>query len=66
MLKGMREPDVIEEELIEINATADDVVKLERLIAWCAVHPDEIPFAMRILMGWRGKGTHSSEADPRA
>jgi hypothetical protein len=56
MLKSMREPDIIEAELIEINATADDVVKLERIIAWCAVHPDEIPFAMRILMGWRGKG----------
>lgn len=51
----MREPDIIEAELVEINATADDVVKLERIIAWCAVHPDEIPFAMRILMGWRAK-----------
>jgi len=28
-------------------------VKLERIIAWCAVHPDEIPFALHQLMGWR-------------
>ena len=46
----MRAPEVIEEELIEISAIADDTLKFERIIAWCAAHPDEIPFAMHHLM----------------
>jgi hypothetical protein len=47
----MRDPQVIEEELIEISAIADDAVKLERIIAWCAAHPDEVPFALHQFMG---------------
>jgi hypothetical protein len=47
----MRDPEIIEEELIEIGATADDATKLEQLIAWCAVHPDEVPVAIRMLLG---------------
>ena len=46
----MRDPEVIESELIEISAIADDTLKLERIIAWCATHPDEIPFALHQLM----------------
>jgi len=46
----MRDPAVIEAELIEISAIADDPLKLERIIAWCATHPDEIPFALHHLM----------------
>ncbi len=46
----MRQPEQIEEELFEIAATADDGTKLEQIIAWCATHPDEIPFAMHILL----------------
>ncbi len=34
---------------------ADDGVKLERIIAWCAVHPDEVPFALHHLMRRRDK-----------
>ena len=47
----MRDPQVVEEELLEISAIADDTVKFERLIAWSAMHPDEITFAMRFLSG---------------
>jgi hypothetical protein len=46
----MREPDVIEAELIEISGIAEDENKMERILAWCATHPDEIPFAIRFLM----------------
>jgi len=51
----MRELNIIETELMEIAAIPDDAVKLERIIAWCATHPDEIPFALHQLMGWRDK-----------
>ncbi|HVW86497.1 MAG TPA: hypothetical protein VHB50_17545 [Bryobacteraceae bacterium] len=46
----MRDPEVIEAELMEISAIAEDETKFERIIAWCATHPDEVPFAIRILM----------------
>jgi hypothetical protein len=46
----MRDPEIIENELIEISSIADDSLKLERLIAWCAAHPDEVPFALRQLL----------------
>jgi hypothetical protein len=49
----MRQPDIIEEELIEIAALGDEETKLDRIIVWCATHPDEIPFGMHILMGKR-------------
>jgi hypothetical protein len=52
----MRSPEVIEADLMEISAIADDTVKLERIIAWCAAHPDEVPFALHQLMGGRAKG----------
>jgi hypothetical protein len=52
----MREPEVIETELMEMSAIADDTLKLERIIAWCAVHPDEIPFALHQMMGKIGRG----------
>jgi hypothetical protein len=55
----MRQPDVIEAELAEISGIAEDENKIERIIAWCATHPDEIPFAMRFLMG-RSAGAASS------
>lgn len=51
----MRDPETIETELMEISAIPDDVVKLERIITWCAVHPDEVPFALHQLMGRRDK-----------
>jgi hypothetical protein len=57
----MRDPETIETELMEISAIADDSVKLERIITWCACHPDELPFALHQVMGWRDK-----HASPRS
>ena len=50
----MRDPEVIEAELVEISGIAEDENKFERIVAWCATHPDEVPFALRMFMG-RGK-----------
>ena len=52
---SMRDPEIIETELMEISAIADDSVKFERIVAWCATHPDEVPFALHQLTGRRGK-----------
>ena len=46
----MRAPEEIEAELIEISAIADDSLKFERIVAWCAAHPDEVPFALHHLL----------------
>ena len=51
----MRDPEIIETELMAISAVADDAVKLEHIIAWCACHPDVVPFAPHQLMGRRDK-----------
>ena len=51
----MRDPETIETELMEISSIADDTLKLERIIAWCASHPDEVPFALHQFMGRRDK-----------
>ena len=59
----MRDLQTIETELIEIGAIADDAVKLERLVAWCAAHPDEVPFALHQLLGRRGKHAKRSSPD---
>jgi hypothetical protein len=47
----MRDLEIIEAELMEISAIADDSLKLERIIVWCASHPEEVPFALHQLMG---------------
>jgi hypothetical protein len=47
----MRDPEIVEAELVEISAMADDEMKLNSIIVWCATHPDEIPLAMHMLMG---------------
>ena len=52
---AMRDPEIIETELVEISAIADDTVKFERIVAWCAAHPDEIPFALHQLLGRQDK-----------
>ena len=52
-----RDEQVVEAELIEIMGIQDDTVKLERIVAWCAAYPDEIPFALRFFR---------SRASPRA
>jgi len=56
----MRDPQIIEAELIEISAIADDSIKFERIVAWCATHPGEIPLALHQLMGRSGKHTPDS------
>ena len=52
---SMPDTEIIEAELMEIGAIPDDLLKLERTIAWCASHPDEVPFAMHHLLGRRDK-----------
>lgn len=47
----MRDPQIVEEELVEIGAIQDDITKFERIIAWSAAHPDEVPFAVKFLRG---------------
>ena len=59
----MRDPEIIETELMAISAVADDAVKLEHIIAWCACHPDEVPFALHQLMG-RGDKHASQTSKP--
>ena len=49
----MRDPEIIETELMAISAIADDSVKFERIVAWCATHPDEVPFALHHMMSGR-------------
>jgi hypothetical protein len=56
----MRDPETIETELMEISAIADETIKLERIIAWCASHPDEVPFALHQLMTRRDR--HRSQS----
>jgi hypothetical protein len=53
--KFMRDPETIETELMSISALADDSLKFERIVAWCASHPDEVPFALHQMMSRRGK-----------
>ena len=55
----MRDPEVIETELMEISAIADDSIKFERIVSWCASHPDEVPFALHQMLSRREK--HTSE-----
>ena len=51
----MRDAEIIETELMEMSAIADDTIKFERIIAWCASHPEEVPFALHHLMNWRDR-----------
>jgi hypothetical protein len=46
----MRDSETIENELMEISGILDDTIKFERVVAWCASHPDEVPFALRQLL----------------
>ncbi len=47
---AMRNAETIENDLMEISAIADDSIKLERIVAWCAAHPEEVPFALHQLL----------------
>jgi hypothetical protein len=53
----MRDSEIIDTELMEISGIADDSIKLERIIAWCAAHPDEVPFALHQFMSRHAKHT---------
>ena len=53
----VRAPEIIEAELMEISALADDTLKLERIVAWCAAHHDEIPFALHMLLSRRAQSS---------
>ena len=58
----MRDAEIIETELMEISAISDDSIKLERIVAWCASHPDEVPFALHQLLGRRdNRGSQTSK-----
>jgi hypothetical protein len=57
----MRDPETIETELMQISAIADDSMKLEEIVAWCASHPDEIPFALHHMMSRSHKHPSQSE-----
>ncbi len=46
----MRDPEIIETELMEISAIVDDSIRFERIITWCATHPDEVPLALHLFM----------------
>jgi len=66
MLESMRDPEIIESELMEISALADDTIKFERIVTWCASHPDEVPFALHQLMGRRDKDSlKNAKTEPR-
>lgn len=59
----MRDPETIEAELMEIGAIADDTIKFERIIAWCASYPDEIPYALHQLLGRDNKPAAESSSE---
>lgn len=40
---------------MDLSAAADDTIKLERIIARCVSHPNEVPFALHQLMGRHNK-----------
>jgi hypothetical protein len=59
----MRDPEDVEAELVDISAMADDEMKLNSIIVWCATHPDEVPLAIHLLLaGRKPPAGHSKEA----
>jgi hypothetical protein len=64
-----RDEQVIEDELMEISAIQDDTIRLERIVAWCALYPNEIPVALRFFrmrLHAEGKGPALSPPDNEA
>ena len=57
-----RDEQLVEAELMEISAIQDDTTKLERIVAWCAAYPDEIPFALRFFRGRLNRNRDQREA----
>ena len=60
----MRDPEDIESELVEISAMADDEMKLNSIIVWCATHPDEVPLAIHLLMNTTGRKAAPDPSQP--
>ncbi len=58
-----RDEQIIEDELMEISSIQDDTVKLERIVAWCATYPDEIPLALRFFRMRMQEGKAAKPAD---
>jgi hypothetical protein len=58
----MRDSEAIETELMEISAIADDAIKFERIVTWCATHPDEVPVALHQLMRRHKRSMESAES----
>ncbi len=56
-----RDEQIVEAELMEISVIQDDMLKLERIVAWCATYPDEVPFALSFLRSRLRKPDHPSE-----
>ena len=60
----MRDPETVEAELFEISAMADDEMKLNSIIVWCATHPDEVPLAIHMLLGGKSISGRGAGAEP--
>ncbi len=58
-----RDEQTVEAELMEISAIQDDITKLERIVAWCAAYPDEIPFALRFFRTRRESSNEELSSD---
>ena len=59
---AMRDPEIIETDLMEISAITDDLVKFERIVVWCASHPDEVPFALHQLLRQREREPNANRS----
>jgi hypothetical protein len=57
-----RDEQVVEAELMEISAIQDDTIKLERIVAWCAAYPDEVPFALHFF---RRRSQETGQSAPK-
>ena len=61
-----RDEQVVEAELMEISAIQDDTIKLERIVAWCAAYPDEVPFALRFFRKRSQEAGQPASKEPEA
>jgi hypothetical protein len=59
-----RDEQTVEAELMEISAIQDDITKMERVVAWCAAYPDEIPFALRFFRTRRDSRSEVLKQNP--
>jgi hypothetical protein len=57
----MRDPQLVEQDMVEIGAIPEDGTKLAEIIAWCATHPKDVPTALHILLGKTEKPDSSSD-----